>query len=158
MANMPPLPPEPGKIPSPAPLASLSATSKNSAPWSAPQNSKLTFNPKKFERASVLPIVIAILAIGLSTLIWFINRHSSMALSAIGYLLSPLAVIMALGLDNFLQRTHTSKGEWFVPNQSYGRVLRFLTGLALILSYPHISGLADHISAWLAQTFPWMAS
>ena len=96
-------------------------------------------------------------AILFSVAVWIFNRHSSVLLSGIGYALAPFVVILCLGFDNFLQRRKTSKGDWFVPNQNFGRVLRFLAGLALILSYPHISGLADHISAWLAQTFPWMA-
>lgn len=155
MSGVAPLPPDPGKVPQYAP-----ALDSGSLPpiGGIPRAPVRKFNPEDIEKASVLPVVIAVVAIVLSLLVWIVNRHSSVVLSAVGYLLSPFVVILCLGLDNFLQRRRTSKGDWFVPNQNYGRVLRFLAGAALVLSYPHISGLADHISAWLAQTFPWMAS
>lgn len=122
-----------------------------------PQVPVRKFNPEGVENASAFFVVVAVIAIVFSLLVWIFNRHSSVPLSAAGYLLSPFVVILCLGIDNFLQRRKTSKANWFIPNQNFGRVLRVLAGLALILSYPHISGLADHISAWLAQTFPWMA-
>jgi hypothetical protein len=158
VTNLPPPPPEPGKVPLLPPVAPGTTPISGVGAQRAPQSIKRNFKPEDVERASPLPIVVAAVAIVSSIILWIINRHSSMLLSGIGYVLSPFVVIMALGLDNFLQRTRTSKGDWFVPNHNFGRILRILTGIALVLSYPHISGLADHISAWLAQTFPWMAS
>jgi hypothetical protein len=119
---------------------------------------KPRFNQEDFTKASVLPVVVASSALVVSVFVWILNRHSSILLSLIGYLLCPFAVIVCLGLDNFNQRVKTSQGQLFIPNQKFGQVLRVMTGFGLLLSYPHISGLADHISAWLAQIFPWMAS
>jgi len=158
MATMPPPPPEPGKSPLTPPLVSVGSPQVNGIPGRVPQAPKRNFNAEDVEKASAVPVVIAFIALIVSVVLWVLNRHSSVLLSALGYLLSPFAVIMALGLDNFLQRSRTSKGDWFVANHNFGKILRVLTGIALVLSYPHISGLADHISAWLAQTFPWMAS
>jgi purine-cytosine permease-like protein len=154
MSSMAPPPPEPGKAPSFTPPLQPSSTPPING---VPRGPVRKFNPEDIEKASALPVVLALFAILFSVAVWIFNRHSSVLLSGIGYALAPFVVILCLGFDNFLQRRKTSKGDWFVPNQNFGRVLRFLAGLALILSYPHISGLADHISAWLAQTFPWMA-
>lgn len=155
MSGFAPPPPEPGKIPQFMPNVG-----SNSVPpiGGLPRVPVRKFNPEDIEEASVLPVVVAVGAIALSLLVWVLNRHSSLPLSTVGYLLSPFFVILCLGFDYFLQRRRTSNGDWFVPNPNYGRVLRLLAGVALAISYPHISVIADHLSAWLAQTFPWMAS
>ena len=164
MTSMPPPPPEHGKIPSfsstaPAsPASSLRSSLKPPTVGGVPKLPNKKVLLEDLEKATPIPIVIASLALVLSIIIWIINRHSSLFLSAVGYCLSPFIVIMCLGLDTFLQRRKTSAGDWFIPNHSFGVILRAMTLFALILSYPHVSGLADHISAWLAQVFPWMAS
>ncbi len=157
MANLPPPPPPsgPGNFP---PIPSFNGPRESGLPGGVPKLPNKKFVAEDIEKASIWPVVLAVTAILVSVVIWVLNRHSSLLLSACGYLLAPFIVILCLGFDNFIQRTKTSKGDWFVPNQNYGQILRILTGIAILLSYPHISGLADHISAWLAQTFPWMSS
>jgi len=157
MANLPPPPPSSGQGNLP-PTSSFNARREPTLPGGVPKLPNKKIFDEDIEKANIWPVVLALAAILISIAIWVLNRHSSFLLSACGYLLAPFIVILCLGFDNFIQRTKTSKGEWFVPNQNYGQILRILTGLAIILSYPHISGLADHISAWLAQAFPWMAS
>lgn len=149
MSMLPPTPPK------------TSGTNNLRLPNSSNTTGKATasrINLEDIEKASFLPLLCGVIALLTSLGIWIINRHSSLLLSFAGYVLCPLIIIVSLGLDSYLQRIKTSQGKWFVPNQNYGQILRVLSVVGIIFSYPHISGLADHISAWLAQVFPWMAS
>jgi len=163
-SNLPPVVPKPQGV---TPLSNNagsqfpkfpSAPTRPGVPGSLPGGQVKKFNEDDFEKASWFPLLIGVLALIAAVIIWIVNRHSSVALSLAGYILCPLVIIFSLGLDSYLQRRKTSQGQWFIPNQNYGQILRVLSGVGIIFAYPHISGLADHISAWLAQVFPWMAS
>jgi uncharacterized membrane protein len=132
--------------------------SRSAAPGSLPSGPAKKFNEEDLEKASWIPLLMGVLGLLLAIVIWILNRHSSLLMSFVGYILCPLLIIFSLGLDSYLQRRKTSQGQWFIPNYNYGQVLRVLSAVGIIFAYPHISGLADHISAWLAQVFPWMAS
>lgn len=97
-------------------------------------------------------IVVAILSLVLAIL-----PTDNLLLAILGYLLTPFSVMVLMGLDTVVQRKKTSAEPWFVPNPNLSKLLRILAGISLLLSYPHISAIAAHISARLAEN-AWFAS
>ncbi|MEI7540577.1 MAG: hypothetical protein WCJ89_03770 [Actinomycetes bacterium] len=116
------------------------------------------FLAEDIERASVIPVLTSGFAILISCLIWLTNKNDGPFLSLLGYLFSPFIVIICLGIDSYLQRLKISKFAWFLPNPNYSKILKAFAIISIAISYPHINNLASHISAWLAQVFPWVAS
>ena len=118
---------------------------------------KQTFNAEDLKKASPLPLIIGIFSLIASLIVIFLN-DDSVVLSALGYALTPFLSIAALGFDTVWQRRKTTQFPWYVANPNFSRALRVIAGISIVLSYPHIHGLASHLSAWLADVFPGLAS
>ena len=97
---------------------------------------------KKSSKASVLPLLIAILAIGISIGIYFFTK--SVQLTA--YLLTPLVVALCLAWDSIGERKGRGLDPWFTTNAKYPLILRILTGLSFLVAFPHIVAMATDIA------------
>jgi hypothetical protein len=113
-------------------------------------------------KATPVFLIIAIVVAVSSLLLAIFSPSKNIPLAVIGYLLTPLSVMVLMGCDAVSQRKKTSAEPWFVPNPNFPRLLRILAGISLVLSYPHISAIASSISAalaaspWFASTFSWL--
>lgn len=111
-------------------------------------------SPKFFEgdlvKATPLFLILAIV-VAVVSLVMAILPIDNIFFAVIGYLLTPFAVMVLMGMDTVYQRKKTSEEAWFVPNPNYSRILRILAGVSLLLSYPHINVIAKNISAQLAE-------
>ena len=76
---------------------------------------------KKSSKASIVPLLVAVFAIVLSLGISFLTRNQAHAfgLHLVGYLLTPLVVALAMGLDSIDQRKKTGSDAWFEKNKRY---------------------------------------
>ena len=101
--------------------------------------------------------LITAIVIAITSLVIAVLPFDNIFVAILGYLLTPFSVMVLMGLDTVVQRKKTSAEAWFVPNPNYSKLLRILAGVSLLLSYPHISVIAAHISAKLAEN-PWFAS
>ncbi len=107
----------------------------------------------KSSKASIIPLLVAVFAIIFSLGISFLTRNQAHAfgLHLVGYVLSPLVVALAMGLDSIDQRKKTGSDAWFEKNTTYSLVLRILTGLSFIIALPHIASMAKDIAEILAS-------
>ena len=111
---------------------------------------KPNYAESDFERASIWPLVTAVIAILISVLFIFLF-HKNVWMSLVAYFCSPILVICCLGLDNYLQSRNISKKGWFIPNSNFGKILRGLSVISILIATPHINSLTSHISAWMAN-------
>ena len=147
----PPLPPQSNK--------SFSISGIPGSTISGPGGiSAKAYKPEDYDPASPLPLLLGIIALLAGIFLWVTNSRQSVILSGIGYFLTPFTVIVCSGVDIYWQRTRTSKHPWFIQKPNYSRILKILAVVSIVFSYPHISILANSISAWLAQVFPGLAS
>jgi hypothetical protein len=109
-----------------------------------------SFSEADLVKASPLPLILGIAAIFASLAIVFVNQDTPLV-SVIGYFCTPFLAIAALGLDSVWQRRKTTQFPWFVQNPNFSRLLRVIAVFSLLLSYPHIHIIANHVSAWLAE-------
>ncbi|MFT4234095.1 MAG: hypothetical protein QM607_03720 [Microbacterium sp.] len=70
--------------------------------------------------------------------------------SLIGYLLTPFACIICLGLDILLQRGGLSRDPNFITRPVFGVVLRWMAIAGIVLGAWHALNLSVPISEWLA--------
>ncbi|PPF78898.1 hypothetical protein C5B96_13760, partial [Subtercola sp. Z020] len=63
----------------------------------------------------------------------------------LGYVFTPIVVIVAAGLDRLWQRSGL-RDRYFTPKPLYGRVLRLLTWAGLVLALWHVVNLAAALS------------
>jgi archaellum biogenesis protein FlaJ (TadC family) len=103
---------------------------------------------KKSSKASILPLIVGILALLASVGIYFATRTVAHAfvLHLIAYLLTPLAVAGCLGWDSIAQRVGRRNDQYFTFNNSYSLILRILTALSFIAALPHIVAIAKDIA------------
>ena len=102
----------------------------------------------KSAKASVLPLIFSIFAIGASVGIYLLTRTVAHAfvLHLIGYLLTPLVVALCLGWDSVSQRVKRGNDPWFTVNSTYPLILRILTGISFLVAFPHIVAMATDIA------------
>ena len=103
---------------------------------------------RKASKASFLPLVIALVAIGISIGIHFYTKEMAHAFlyHFIAYLLTPLVVALCLAWDSIGQRKGRGNDPWFITNSTYPLILRVLTGLSFIAAFPHIVSMATDIA------------
>jgi len=108
---------------------------------------------KKSSKASFLPTLVALIAICISLGISVLTRNQAHAfgLHLVGYVLTPLVVALAMGLDSIDQRKKTGSDAWFEKNTKFSLILRILTGLSFIIALPHIASMAKDIAEKLAS-------
>ncbi|CAB4598649.1 unannotated protein [freshwater metagenome] len=104
-----------------------------------------------YVRASILPLVIALVATVASLILTLFFRNVSTWVHLLGYLLTPFLVIICAGLDSVQQRRKATTDLYFLENRKYSFFLRALSALALLISIPHINGIATTIAAWVAD-------
>ena len=145
----PPLPPRPNQPPQPP----IGVPGVSRIPGTAVRPTYLAG-----DLVHATPIfLIAAIVTAITSLVIAILPLNNIFVAILGYLLTPFSVMVLMGLDTVVQRKKTSAEAWFVPNPNFSKLLRILAGFSLLLSYPHISVIAAHISAKLAEN-PWFAS
>jgi len=104
-------------------------------------------------KASIVPLVVALLSIAFSLAIWFFYRGQvvSVWLYALGYVLTPFTVVMMMGWDTIAQRKQMSRDPWFIPRPKYSRILRALTLASFLVAFPHIWQLAQVLADYLPE-------
>ena len=116
--------------------------------------------------ASPVPLLIGVVALALSIVIALVTASSGRAstvwfmtlpiiepgqwwLSLIGYVLTPLVVIVAFGLNRIWQRDGL-RDRAFTPKPGYGLALKWMVGASFLLALWHIVNLATVVSdAWM---------
>jgi hypothetical protein len=118
----------------------------------APRITQPIGEPKK---ASLLPIILAVILIILSIFITLMAGTSGQKLSIylLGYLATPLAVGLCMGWDSIDQRKKTKSDPWFIAKSKYSLILRILTGISFLVALPHINSIARILSTLLAERF-----
>jgi hypothetical protein len=108
---------------------------------------------KNSSKASFVPLLVALIAILISLGITFLTRNQAHAflLHLVGYVLTPLVVALAMGLDSIDQRRKTGADAWFEKNPKYSLILRILTGLSFLIALPHITSMAKDIAEKIAS-------
>ncbi len=145
----PPIPPRPNQS-TPPPIGVPGSTRIPGA------GARPTYLAGDLVHATPLFLVAAIV-MAISSLVIAFLPTDNLLVAILGYVLTPFSVMVLMGLDTVVQRKKTSAEPWFVPNPNFSKLLRILAGVSLLLSYPHISVIAAHISAKLAEN-PWFAS
>ncbi|MEF2976155.1 hypothetical protein [Subtercola sp. YIM 133946] len=112
--------------------------------------------------ASPVPLLIGAVAVALSAVIVIVTALNGRAssvwfltlpiiepglwwLSVLGYLLTPLVVIVAFGLNRIWQRDGL-RDRAFTPRPGYGLALKWMVGLSFLLALWHIVNLATVVS------------
>ncbi|MCU1482520.1 MAG: hypothetical protein JWQ19_3306 [Subtercola sp.] len=116
--------------------------------------------------ASPVPLLIGMLAVALSIVIVIVTAVNGRAssvwfltlpiiepglwwLSLIGYVLTPLVVIVAFGLNRIWQRDGL-RDRSFTPKPGYSLALKWMVGAGFLLALWHIVNLATVVSdAWV---------
>ena len=136
-------------IPLPPPLPNQAGRSSQLPPppgsGVAGKGNGPVIRPEDREPASSIPLVLALVALILSTILVFF-RNLGWAISLIGYLLTPFSIILLSGLDAILQRKGASTKVWFLPNPKFATYLRLLSFFSLVIAYFHVNSLADFLS------------
>ena len=103
---------------------------------------------KNSSKASFLPLLIAVIAIGISVAIHLYTKEMAHAFifHFVAYLLTPLLVALCLAWDSISQRIGRGNDPWFTTNAKYPLILRILTGLSFIAAFPHIVSMATDIA------------
>lgn len=102
-------------------------------------------------KASIVPLVVALLSIAFSLAIWVYYRGQAVSvwLYTLGYFLTPFTVVIMMGWDTIAQRKQMTRDPWFLPRPKYSRILRVLTPASFLVAFPHIwrlaQVLADHL-------------
>lgn len=108
-------------------------------------------NSAELSKASLLPLFFALLAILASSVMSFIFYEKALDayIFVIGYLLTPFAVVVAMGWDTIAQRKGQSRNPWFIPRTKVSRILRILTAVSFFVALPHIWRLAQIIADYV---------
>jgi hypothetical protein len=107
---------------------------------------------KQSSKASVLPLLIAVVSIVISIVIYFVTRTSADAflLHLIGYVLTPLVAALCMGWDSIAQRMGIGASPWYEKNPKYSLILRILTAISFLPSFLHIYVMASDIAEKIA--------
>lgn len=103
---------------------------------------------KSSAKASFLPVLVAAIAMVASVAIYVLTRTTAHAfvLHLIAYVMTPLVVALCLGWDSIAQRVGRGNDPWFAINSKYPLILRILTGISFLISFPHIVAMATDIA------------
>ena len=117
--------------------------------------SRITQAAGEPKKASLLPLIFAVILIILSILITLLIGSSGQNLTTylLGYLFTPLAVGLCMGWDSIDQRKKTKSDPWFIAKSKYSLILRILTGVSFLVALPHINAIARILSTLLAERF-----
>lgn len=140
----------------PPPPIPNSSSSRTNIPSKGGSSRPAKFAKEDYEYPSKLPIAIALIAAILSLVSWKF-QSKSIFVSALGYVLTPIVILICLGVDNYIQRIRTSRQLYFISDARFGKILRIISIIGLVLSLPHVGSLANAIAAWIAERFPGIA-
>lgn len=105
----------------------------------------LTGTPKN---ASPMPLVLLVLAvIGSGAIAFYIQELGDERWSLVGYALTPLFGVVAVGWDGLAQLSGR-KNPWFVVRPGLSRVIRIVAALSIAVGVIHIWRLSE----WVART------
>jgi hypothetical protein len=107
---------------------------------------------KQSSKASILPLLIAVVSIVISIVIYFVTRTSADAflLHLLGYVLTPLVAALCMGWDSIAQRMGIGASPWYEKNPTYSLSLRILTAISFIPAILHIIVMASDIAETIA--------
>ena len=104
------------------------------------------------KKASVLPLILAVLvllaSIGIQV---FQYQLANNVWYYVGYLLTPLLIMMILGWDSIAQRSGR-KDPWFETKPVYSKVLRFLVLAGFVVAVFHIVAIGIQIGEQVVQS------
>jgi purine-cytosine permease-like protein len=138
-------------LPPPIPGMPPRSQSQTPPPIAGVKKTAPKIHAEDFVHASKLPLVIAVTAVVVSLVLAIALNRTSTWINVIGYLLTPFTVIACAGLDSVQQRRRATTDEYFLENSKYSFYLRILSGVALLISIPHINAIATSVAAWLAR-------
>lgn len=138
-------------LPPPIPGMPPRSQSQTPPPIAGVKKTTPKIHAEDFVHASKVPLLISIVAVIASIALAFLFNRTSTWINVIGYLLTPFTVIACAGLDAVQQRRRSTTDEYFLENTKYSFFLRVLSGIALLISIPHINAIATSIAAWLAR-------
>lgn len=98
----------------------------------------------KARSASVLPLVLAFIAMAASVYLVYLNGGIWVSIG--GYILTPIIVSVCLGWDNLSQRRGL-QDVWFSPKPDFSTFLRLFVVISFLIAIPHI----HEISAFIAE-------
>ena len=103
---------------------------------------------KTESKASSLPVICAAISIVISIGIFVLTKSIAHAfiLHLVGYVLTPLVVALCMAWDSIAQRVGRGNDPWYTTNAKYPLILRILTGLSLVVCFPHIISMATDIA------------
>lgn len=100
------------------------------------------------KNASPLPLILILVAIVMSSAIaFFIQELGGEWWSLVGYALTPLFGVVAVGWDALAQLSGR-KNPWFVARPGLSRVVRVAAAISIAIGVVHIW----RISEWVART------
>lgn len=111
-------------------------------------NDSVSSNPGQPKNASVLPLIVLLIAILASAAIaYFIQELGGEWWSLVGYALTPLFGVVAVGWDALAQLSGR-KNPWFVARPGLSRFVRIAAAISIVVGVVHIW----RISEWVART------
>lgn len=100
------------------------------------------------KNASPLPLVLLVLAVfGSAGIAYFIQELGEEWWSLVGYALTPLFGVIAVGWDAVAQLSGR-KNPWFVIRPGFSRAIRIVAAISIAIGVIHIW----RISEWIART------
>jgi purine-cytosine permease-like protein len=133
------LPPPPGQKISPSTPSPVGVPAANT-------KSKISGQPRS---ASVIPLVIGVISIAVS--LWIFNLEpEEIQISLLAYFLTPIVVVLCLGIDTLLQRKGLHD-PWFSPKPKYNFILRILVLISFLAALPHIQTIAQFVGEFIAE-------
>ena len=100
------------------------------------------------KNASPLPLILVVLAIvGSGAIAYFIRELGGEWWSLVGYALTPLFGVVAVGWDALAQLSGR-KNPWFVVRPGLSRVIRIAAAVSIAIGVIHVW----RISEWVART------
>ena len=100
------------------------------------------------KNASPLPLILLVVAIlGSAAIAYFIQELGGEWWSLVGYALTPLFGVVAVGWDALAQLSGR-KNPWFVVRPGLSRVIRVAAAISIAVGVVHIW----RISEWVART------
>jgi hypothetical protein len=102
--------------------------------------------PDSYSRATKFPLIVGLISIFLSILLAVLPylklvSNSDLTSSLIGWLLTPVLTFTMFGLDFFFQTKGLSQSN-FVSMESYGKILRIVAYLSIVVAMFHIWRIA----------------
>ena len=103
-------------------------------------------------KASILPLVVAAALLVISTILYFLRfQIANEIVYYVGYLLTPVGMIAAMGWDFRAQRVGQQKNASFDIRPVYTKIIRILVILGFIVGAFHMLEIGKQIGQLVVQ-------